>query len=56
MPVVRRVLEALAVVLAVAVVARVVLGLLGPLIPGIALATIVALFAAAILRGPRAKS
>lgn len=56
MPVARRILEALTVVLAVAVVARVVLGLLGPLLPGIALATIVALFAVSIVRGPRAKS
>lgn len=51
----RRVLEALAVILAVAVVARVVFGLLGPLLPGIAIATVVALLAVAILRGPRAK-
>lgn len=51
----RRVVEALVLVIAVAVVARVVLGLLGPLLPGVVVLFSLAAIAASIFRGPHAK-
>lgn len=51
----RRVVEALVLVIAVAVVARVVYGLLGPLLPSIAVLAIGLTIAAAIVRGPHVK-
>lgn len=51
----RRLVQALLLVIAVALVARVIFALLGPLLPSLALLAIVFAIASAILRGPRAK-
>ncbi len=49
-----RVIEALVLLVAIAVVARVVFGLLGPLLPGIAVALVVLGLIFVVLRGPHA--
>ena len=54
-PFMRRLVQALLLVIAVALVARVIFALLGPLLPSLALLAIVFAIASAILRGPRAK-
>ncbi len=54
-PLTRRVIQALVLVIAVAVVARVVFGLLGPLLPSLAVLVIGFAIASVILRGPHTK-
>jgi len=54
-PWVQRILQALGIVLAVAVVARVAYSLLMPLLPGLGLIVALDAIAAFIIRGPHAK-
>jgi hypothetical protein len=54
-PILRRIVQALLLVIAVAVAARVIFGLLGPLLPTIAVLAIGMAIASVILRGPRTR-